>query len=438
MDPTEKGDAAVRLAPVAPHGLAGTIRVPPSKSLTQRALIAAAMAGGGSRVVRPLDSEDPRLLFDALRGAGYRLEWGREGVRAFGREETGGAALFLGNNGTGARFMLAQAAGLPGEWVIDGVQRLRERPMGELRRALEDLGARVEPATSIGGAPGCGAGQLPLRVFGAALRGGEVSIDPSASSQFVSALLLLGARLAGGLAVRLECEPPSRPYLDLTAEVLEAFGARCETRDGGRTVGVRGALRPAEFEIEGDWSAAAFPMAAAAVAGGEVEVAGVRADSRQGDARVAALLAGAGCGVSATSRGVRVAGPASRPVEADLRDAPDLFPALAVVAAFAGGRLTGLEGLAGKESDRGAVMAAHLCAIGFDVRFGGGEFYCAGRRAAAIPPRGPLDPAGDHRIAMALAVAGSAVPGIRIGDPSCVAKSWPEFWPAWDALLGAS
>jgi 3-phosphoshikimate 1-carboxyvinyltransferase len=428
----------VRLAPHAPHGLAGTIEAPPSKSLTQRALVAAATAGGGSRVVRPLDAEDPRLLFDALRAAGYRLEWDSGVVRASGRAPMPGAPLFLGNNGTGARFMLAQAAGLEGEWVIDGVPRLRERPMSGLRRALERLGARIEPATSIGRAPAGAAGQLPLRVFGATLPGGEVSIDPAASSQFVSALLLLGARLRDGLVVRLEREPPSRPYLDLTAEVLEAFGARCEADDGGRTYGVHGPLRPAEFEIEGDWSAAAFPMAAAAVAGGTVEVAGVRADSGQGDALVATLLARAGCDVSATDRGVRVSGPASRRLQVDLRDAPDLFPALAVVVASAGGRLTGLEALAGKESDRGAVMASHLSALGFDVAFDGGVFSGAGRRAAVPAPRGPLDPAGDHRVAMALAVAGSAAGGVRIGDPSCVAKSWPGFWAAWDVLVGDS
>ncbi|MEW6337094.1 MAG: 3-phosphoshikimate 1-carboxyvinyltransferase [Acidobacteriota bacterium] len=437
MDPTGEGNAAARVAPHAPHGLAGSIRVPPSKSLTQRALVAAAVAGGGSRVVRPLDAEDPRLLYEGLRAAGFRLEWGAEGVRATGRDGIAGASLFLGNNGTGARFMLAQAAGLPGEWVVDGVPRLRERPMGGLRRALEDLGARIEPATSIGRAPGSSARQLPLRVFGATLPGGEVRLDPSASSQFVSALLLLGARLENGIVVGLESEPPSRPYLDLTAEVLRAFGARFAAGEGGRILGVRGPLRPAEFEVEGDWSAAAFPMAAAAVAGGTVEVAGVRAESRQGDARVTAVLAAAGCDVTATGDGVRVAGPASRPIEAGLRDAPDLFPALAVVVAFAGGRLSGLEGLAGKESDRTAVMAAHLRALGFEVEFDGGVFGGAGRRAAATAPLVTLDPTGDHRIAMALAVAGAAVPGVRISDPSCVAKSWPEFWSAWDAVVGS-
>ena len=419
----------------APHslrGIGGAVRVPPSKSLTQRALVVAALAGGGSRVSRPLDAEDPRLLATALRGAGFALEWGADAVTARGRAAPGSGEFDLGNNGTGVRFLLAQLAALPGEWRVDGSARLRQRPVAPLVEALRGLGGRI---TALHGEPPA----LPLAVSGRALTGGEVKLDASASSQFVSALLLLGAALPDGVTVRLSAPPPSRPYLDLTAEVLAAFGARVVIEGDGAAFAVRGPLAPAEFAVEGDWSAAAFPLAAAAVAGGSVEVAGVRASSRQGDAAVLAILSAAGCRVGASTEGVTLDGPATRPVAADLRDTPDLFPALAVVTATAGGRLEGLHGLAAKESDRLDLMTRHLAALGYEVTSGAGWFAAPGTGARPRGTPAPLDPGGDHRIAMALAVAGCAVPGVRILDPGCVAKSWPGFWSAWGRLVsGAS
>src|SRR5512136_2471833 len=222
MDPAEN----VVEARHAPGGMGGSIRVPASKSLTQRALVAAALAGRGSVLRGPLDAEDPRLLFDALRRAGFRLVWDEDVVTAQGREPVEGATLRLGNNGTGLRFLLAQLANVPGTWVVDGSERLRQRPIVPLIGALRRLGARIEPVEGVDVA-------LPLRVNGRLLAGGEVRLDASASSQFVSALLLLGATLPDGLAVHLDSLPPSRPYLQLTVEVLTAFGAPPVTTDDG-------------------------------------------------------------------------------------------------------------------------------------------------------------------------------------------------------------
>lgn len=415
-------------APHAPGGVNGTIPAPPSKSLSQRAMVAAALAGAGARVQAPLDSEDTRLLFEGLRAGGYVLSWEAAGIAAGGRQARPGAAVFMGNNGTGLRFLLAQLAATPGEWVLDGVPRLRQRPVAALVAALRELGADIDtpPASA----------SLPLLVRGRELAGGEVRLDPSASSQYVSALLLLGARLPQGLTVELTGTPPSRPYLALTAEVLAAFGGAVESREEGRVWRVGEGLHPAAYMVEGDWSAAAFPLCAAAVAGGRVEVAGVRRSSRQGDAVVAAQLEAAGCGVADTAAGIELRGPAHREVHADLSDTPDLFPALAVVVARVGGRLEGLAGLAAKESPRLQVMGAHLRALGFAVGWDKDSFWAqagAGGRA----PDASLDPCGDHRIAMALAVAACVVPGVRIADPGCVVKSWPEFWQRWRALAGA-
>ncbi len=253
---------SVRAVPHAPRGVKGSVRVPPSKSLTQRALVAAALAGQGSAVRSPLDAEDPRLLFAALRRAGFRLEWEAGSIVAGGRDRVERGEFFLGNNGTGARFLLAQLAALPGRWVLDGSERLRERPLAPLASALARLGALIEPVRGP-------ALVLPLAVAGRTLAGGEVALDASSSSQFVSALLLLGAVLPQGLVVRLPDPPPSRPYLDLTAEVLETFGARVAADASGTVFAVRGGgLAAAEITVEGDWSAAAFPLAGAAVAGG--------------------------------------------------------------------------------------------------------------------------------------------------------------------------
>jgi 3-phosphoshikimate 1-carboxyvinyltransferase len=414
----------------APRGVAGAIRVPASKSLTQRALVAAALAGGGSMVRSPLDAEDPRLLFEALRKVGFRLAWEGDAIAAEGREPVAGATLHLGNNGTGARFLLAQLAALPGTWEVDGTERLRQRPVAALAAALRSLGARIEPVAGFHDA-------LPLKVHGRSLRGGRVEVDASASSQFVSALLLLGPALSEGLEVHLAGPAPSRPYVELTAEVLAAFG-NAPVAAGETTWSVRGGgLVPAEFTVEGDWSAAAVPLAAAAVAGGEVAVAGVRRDSRQGDAAVLELLARAGCRITESPRGVVVGGPATARLDADLRDAPDLFPPLAVVVAVAGGRLTGLAGLALKESDRPAMMSAHLGALGFAVETGAGWFAGSGGARRDRSGVGALDPAADHRVAMALAVAGCVVPGVRVSNPGCVAKSWPGFWDAWSGIVAA-
>jgi 3-phosphoshikimate 1-carboxyvinyltransferase len=278
--------------------------------------------------------------------------------------------------------------------------------------------------------------RLPLRIDGRALAGGDVRLDAAASSQFVSALLLLAPRLPRGLAIRLAGAPPSRPYLTLTIEVLRAFGADASWDEGALVARAgSGSLRPATFTVEGDWSAAAFPLAGVAVAGGTVELEGVSPASRQGDAAALALLAGAGCAVTETPAGVRVSGPAVRPVRADLADTPDLFPALAVVVAVAGGELTGLAGLAAKESDRLRVMADALTAIGFAVSAGDGTFTARGSRPARSAATAPLPCAADHRVAMALAVAGCVVPGVTVEDPACVAKSWPEFWRAWTRLF---
>lgn len=419
----------VRVLRHAPGGVTGRVAVPSSKSLTQRALVAAARAGTGACVRRALDAEDPRLLFRALLGAGFDMVWEGEEVLARGHLPVERAELELGNNGTGLRLLLAQLAVLPGRFRVDGSLRLRERPLKPLLGALQRLGASVEPAVA-------GAGErLPLLVHGQPLTGGTIELDAAASSQFVSALLMLAPLLPAGLEVRVPAAPPSRPYIDLTVEVLRRFGVEVASRPDGLAWRVApGAFSPAVYEVEADWSAAAFPLVAVALAGGAVEVPGLRYPSPQGDARVLDLLVSAGCRPSVSREGVRLEGPADRPLEADLRDTPDLFPVLALAVTNLGGRLRGLGGLVHKESDRLAEMNRLLGEMGAELRLAGDEASAPGG-ARLTAPAHALDPAGDHRLAMALAVAGCTVPGLRLACPGCVGKSWPTFWSAWDGLL---
>ncbi|HHQ49457.1 MAG TPA: 3-phosphoshikimate 1-carboxyvinyltransferase, partial [Acidobacteria bacterium] len=307
------------------RGLRARVRVPGSKSLTNRALILAAAAGGG-RIVGPLDCEDTRLLAAALERAGWPVEWAGERIEVGARRPVDGTVtLHLGNSGTGARLLMGLLATVPGRFVVDGVERLRERPMAPLLDALAGLGVPVEAA------PG---DRLPVLIEGGTVAGGPVVLAPGPSSQFVSSLLLAAPRMERGLELVLEGPVPSRPYLELTRRVLERFGVAVEVSGDLRRWKVAGELTAGRaFEVEGDWSAAAFFVAAAAVAGGTVEIEGVDPASPQGDRRVLDVVAGAGCRVEASDGGVAVSGPVRRPLEADFTDTPDLFPALAVVAA---------------------------------------------------------------------------------------------------------
>lgn len=406
--------------PFAREGLFGYVQVPPSKSLAQRYLVAACLAGPGSQVDGYPQAEDPQLLLAALRKVGFELRMAGQRVTVEGFSPVREAQLFFGNNGTGLRFLVALLASMPGRYQVDGVQRLRERPIARLLLALRSLGARIEGE------------RLPLVIEGGELTGEEVTVDARESSQFVSALLFLGAKLPSGLRIQLPQDVPSFPYVTMTAAVLRQFGAEVHFQQ--EAVVVRGPLQPRQVAVEGDWSAAAFPLVGVAVAGGDVLVQGVRPESLQGDVAVVDILRRAGCEVTGEMNGVRVQGAATASLRARLAEVPDLFPALAVLVALRGGELTGLGHLAYKESNRVLVMAERLRQLGLEVEATSGGFWGKGQGNPKAPPF-PLSPEADHRIAMAMAVAGLVAPGLRLADPQCVAKSWPGFFQAWRALV---
>ncbi|MBI4956046.1 MAG: 3-phosphoshikimate 1-carboxyvinyltransferase [Myxococcales bacterium] len=389
------------------------LEVPGSKSLTQRALVAAALALGESRLVAPLDCDDSRALRAALGVLGVGIDDTAGGWRVRGgglRAVT--EPVFSGDGGTTLRFLAALAlvlAPAPGaaavELVLDASPQLRRRPHAALLEALAALGLEVRCRG--------GAGLWPLELVRRGPVVPRVGVAAAQSSQFASALLLVAPRCPEGLVVELEGEPVSRPYLDLTLEVMRAFGATVDT--GERSFRVHpGPYRARTFAIEGDWSSAAFLLAAAEIAGVPVAVPNVRPDSAQGDRRMADFLA-------------TLAGARQEPLTFDLGPCPDLIAPLAVACAFARVpcRIEHAAHARHKESDRIAVLAGELGRAG--VRIAARPDGLALEPGGALVPA-RLDPHGDHRMAMAFGLLSLREPGIEVADRACVRKSYPGFW----------
>lgn len=410
--------------------LQGTVTLPTSKSLTNRALIASAVADAGT-IAAPLDCVDTRILAAALRAAGWPVEWGAE-IQIGERVIPGNpVALDLADSGTGSRLILALLAASPGKSIIDGSARLRQRPMAPLLESLTRLGAHISSR----------GGFLPVEIDGGVLKGGAEEIKPGVSSQFVSALVMAGPLMINGLDLEVSGSLPSAPYLDLTVDVMRCFGAELEVSDDRRFWKViRRPLAPTRYTVEGDWSAAAFVLAAVAVAGGEVELGPLDPSSRQGDRAVLEILVRAGLKVDWIDDRVIARGPVTTPVFADLRHTPDLFPALAVVATNApvGSRFSGLDHLKHKESDRLTVMVKNLERLGARLIVDDDGFEVAEPLSPGSESMIRVTAAGDHRIAMAMALAALVSGPIELDDPHCVSKSFPSFWTQWAQMLGVA
>jgi 3-phosphoshikimate 1-carboxyvinyltransferase len=408
-------------------------RAVPSKSDTHRALVAAALAAGKSDIQGPLDAEDTRRTRDGLIALGFTVEdaAGKWTVGGRGGHVPGGGVLAFGESGTTCRLLTALAALGAAPSRLDGDARLRRRPLAPLLAALRGLGAEVTAA------PGSEA--LPLSAGGRAFRGGAVSVQASSSSQFASALLMVGPCLPAGLL--LELEPPlvSRPYVDLTIRTMAAFGVSVAARPDGLVLDVRPAsYRAGIYPVEGDWSSASYFLALPALVGGRVRMRGLSEGSAQPDARFASILREAGLTVRIESGLVEVeGGPGLRAFDIDASDCPDLVPTLAVVALAADGpcRMRGVGHLRHKESDRMTQLARNLKRLGAEVIVEAACLTVDGsvRRLSGTT----IETASDHRMAMAFAVAGLRVGEVVLDDFTCVAKSNPGFWSDF-ARLDAS
>ena len=420
--------------------VSAVVRPPGSKYEANRLLVIAALTDGERRILGAPEGEDIRAAVAAIRALGAETAETDGGIRVRGLPAPGRAApatgapvvADAGESGTLLRFLTAAAATSPTPVRIVGRGRLPERPLEGLVRALASLGAVVRSE---------GGGSVPLTVrsgeAGGGLRGGRAHLPAHETSQFASALLLASGRALGALEIELGSEPVSASYLDLTLSVMARCGAAVERRGGRRLFVPAGTrFRPGTSRVSGDRASASYLFAAAALSPGRVRALGLDGSPDAGEREFPETLRRMGCRVEerdgADGFETTVEGPASlRGIEADCARMPDSAPTLAVAAAFAStpSRLHGVEHLRHKESDRIAALRRGLAALGARTEFAGG--------ALTIHPADPptdgdappvIDPDGDHRIAMAFALAGLRRPVVRVRSPEVVAKSFPAFW----------
>jgi 3-phosphoshikimate 1-carboxyvinyltransferase len=415
------------IAPVRP-GLDVSVRVPGSKSVSNRAFLLAALADGVSTLEGVLSAGDTLAFAGGLRALGFEVEqdeaggWRLRG--AAGRIPLREAAVDCAEAGTAARFLVAACAAGEGRYHIDAAPQLRRRPMAPLLDALRAQGAATEPS---------GADRLPLTLLARGLAGGRLRLPGDTSSQFVSALLM--AAPAGRAPLDLEVDDlVSRPYVDMTLAMMAHFGVLAD-RDGHRRFRVAPAAYSSRaYVIEPDASTASYFFAAAALSGGRVHVPVLRRHgSLQGDVRFLDVLEAMGCRVDDEGDGTAVTGPATLlGISVDMGDISDTFMTLAAIAPFAASpvTITGIANVRVKESDRIAAMEHNLRRLG--VRTESGPDFL--RVIPGTPTGGHVDPHGDHRIAMSFAVLGLRVPGVVIEDPGCVAKTCPDFFALWAGL----
>ena len=414
---------------------APALRVPGSKSISNRALLLAGLAEGESLLRGTLDSDDTRVMIRALGQLGARIAPAADGGMMItgvgGRPRVPSALVDVQASGTAARFLTAALALVPGPTRLDGIPRMRQRPIQDLVDALNALGAKLQ-TESPGGCP-------PVTGAPALFAGGEAEVDASKSSQYVSAVLQVAPYAARDVRLRLKDGVlVSRPYVDVTFSVMRAFGAEAGFLDAG-TIEVSSAkrYRGREYTIEPDASTAAFFFAAAAIAGGRVRVLDLPGDSAQADMGSLTVLELMGAQVTRAPRWVEVQAPPQglRGVDVDMNAMPDAVLAMAVTAAFATGETTirNVANLRIKETDRLHALETELRKLGAGASTGPDwiRIQPAPLRAAHI------DTYDDHRMAMAFALAGLRIRGVVIRDPSCVSKSWPEYFDTFRTLTGS-
>ncbi|MCZ6602307.1 MAG: 3-phosphoshikimate 1-carboxyvinyltransferase, partial [Planctomycetota bacterium] len=404
------------------------LKVPGSKSQTARALICAVLADGECVIRDPLRSDDTEVMCQALRTLGYEIRTEGDILRVQGKGGAIPAAeakIDAKDAGTAMRFLTALLTLGWGRYEIDGSERMRQRPIGDLVQALAYLGGG---ATTLGDE-----GFPPVVIEGAGLRGGTTSLKGGTSSQFLSALLLVAPYAENSVEIEVSDDLVSRKYVDLTLGVMADFGVIFE-RDGYRRFHIPPGrrYRPTDLTIEGDASSASYFFAAAAVTGGRVRVENLDYKTRQGDVEFVDILGRMGCKVETGEGWTEVSGGELQGVEADLRDLPDVAQTLAVTSLFARGKTTiqNIDHLRTKETNRIEALTKELRKVGAGIRTRGSALEIQPRKIKSAE----IETYGDHRMAMSFALLGLRVPGIRIRDPGVVSKSFPDFFDHLEKL----
>lgn len=404
------------------------ITVPGSKSYTHRILICAALSEGICEIDNGLLSEDTRFTMSALKQMGISIDKKDDTFIVNGKRGTFASCLdpiYLGNSGTSVRLLTAVTSLGQGVYTLTGTDRMGERPIQDLLDGLGQIGVSAHSVYN-NGCP-------PVEVIGGKVAGGNVNLNCKISSQFLSALLLIAPYTTAGIDIHVVEGPVSRPYVDMTVDVMEKFGIDItrEKYDRFRIKGGR-AYRSGVYVVEPDCSQAGYFWAAAAISGARIKVKGITRQSRQGDVRFTERLEEMGCVVVDEKDGIAVTGRPLSAITADMADMPDMVPTLAVVAAFAKGTtvIKNVAHLKAKESDRLGSVVKELSKIGIEASCSDTGMVVKGGK----PYGGEIDTYGDHRMAMSFAPAGLKIPGIFIKDERCVEKSFPDFWDVFNTL----
>lgn len=414
------------------NNIHATVNIPGSKSITHRALITAALADGKSLLKSFLRCEDTLYTIKALREMGIFIIPEGDDISVTGTGGTitvtsGKKEIFLGNSGTSYRLLLSVAALARKEFTFTGSPRMYERPIGDLVSALITLGADISYINR--------EGYPPVSISSSGIRGGRVEIAGNISSQYVSSLLLAGSYTPEGIEIEIKGRLVSRPYIDLTLDVMKAFGVEVMNEDYQRFIIPPGKrYNPRVYTIEGDVSSASYFWGAAAITGGTVITENIRPlTTIQGDIAFLDILERMGCSVSRSDASVIVKGGRLRGIETDMGSMPDVVPTLAAIALFAEGKtvIRNVHHLRYKESDRIKDLASELRRISGQIEeLEDGLIIHGGHGLSGAE----INPHKDHRLAMSLAIVGLNIPGIKIKDEHCVDKSFPSFWEMWNNM----
>jgi 3-phosphoshikimate 1-carboxyvinyltransferase len=406
---------------------AGTVRLPGSKSISNRVLLLAALASGETEVGGLLDADDTRVMREALVKLGVSFK-GQTITGAGGAFPVRKADLFLGNAGTAFRPLTAALAFCNGEYTLSGVPRMHERPIGDLVDALRGIGARVDYAGK--------QGFPPLVIHPGKLSLERLRVRGDVSSQFLTALLMALPLSGKSARIEVQGELISKPYVEITLNVMRRFGVDVR-RTGWRYFDVPAAAyrSPGKIHVEGDASAASYFLAAGAIGGGPVRVEGVGRESIQGDVRFVDVLKQMGAEVALGDDFIEVKGGKLRPVDLDFNHIPDAAMTAAVLALFAGGpsAIRNIGSWRVKETDRIAAMATELRKLGADVEEG--KDYLRIFPPKNISPNQKINTYDDHRMAMSFSLVALGGVPVRINDPQCVAKTFPDYFAVFRSIL---